>query len=155
MTTNSIFVWYAISCRRFGEIHCLHSQGRRENQSEWLVRTSTNQTFLVAPWWWPEGGCFRVPPKKINKFLPDYTVLYPRCCVFSTKWTEYVIIYRNFGARSSVVGWGTMLQDGSARVRFPMRSLAFYNLPNSSSHTMALGTTQTLTKMITRNLPGG
>jgi hypothetical protein len=29
------------------------------------------------------------------------------------------------GARGSVVGWGTMLQAGRSRVRFPMRSLDF------------------------------
>jgi hypothetical protein len=34
------------------------------------------------------------------------------------------------GARSSVVGWGTMLQSGRLRVRFPMRSLDVFNLPN-------------------------
>jgi hypothetical protein len=28
-------------------------------------------------------------------------------------------------ARGSVVGWGTMLQVGKSRVRFPMRSLDF------------------------------
>jgi hypothetical protein len=31
----------------------------------------------------------------------------------------------------------------------------FFNLPNSSSCTMALGSTQPLTEMSTRNLPGG
>jgi hypothetical protein len=31
----------------------------------------------------------------------------------------------------------------------------FLNLPNPSSRTMALGSTQPLTKMSTRNLPGG
>jgi hypothetical protein len=31
----------------------------------------------------------------------------------------------------------------------------FFNLPNRSSHTMALGSTQPLTEMSTRNLPGG
>jgi hypothetical protein len=31
----------------------------------------------------------------------------------------------------------------------------FFNLPNPSSHTMALGLTQSLTEMSTRNLPGG
>jgi hypothetical protein len=30
----------------------------------------------------------------------------------------------------------------------------FFNLPNPSSHTMALGSTQSLTEMSTRNLPG-
>jgi hypothetical protein len=31
----------------------------------------------------------------------------------------------------------------------------FFNLPNPSSRTMALGSTQTLTEMSTRNIPGG
>jgi hypothetical protein len=31
----------------------------------------------------------------------------------------------------------------------------FFNLPNSSSRTMTLGSTQPLTEMNTRNLPGG
>jgi hypothetical protein len=31
----------------------------------------------------------------------------------------------------------------------------FFNLPNPSSRTMALGSTQLLTKMSTRDLPGG
>jgi hypothetical protein len=34
-------------------------------------------------------------------------------------------IYTFCGPRGSVVGWGTMLQAGRSRVRFPMRSLFF------------------------------
>jgi hypothetical protein len=41
------------------------------------------------------------------------------------------------------------------QVRYPVRSLDFFSLPNPSSHTMALGSTQPLTEMSTRNLPGG
>jgi hypothetical protein len=59
------------------------------------------------------------------------------------------------GARGSVVGWGTTLQAGRSWVRIPMRSLDFFNWPNPSSRTMALGSTQPLTEMSTRNLPGG
>jgi hypothetical protein len=33
--------------------------------------------------------------------------------------------------------------------------IEFFNLPNPSSHTMALGSTQLLTEMSTRNLPAG
>jgi hypothetical protein len=47
-----------------------------------------------------------------------------------------------------------MLQVGRSRVRFPM-SLEFFNSPNPSSRTMALGSTQPLTEMSTRNLPAG
>jgi hypothetical protein len=48
-----------------------------------------------------------------------------------------------------------MLQDGRSRVSFPMRSLNFFNLHNRSGRTMALWSTQPLTEMSTRNLPGG
>jgi hypothetical protein len=47
-----------------------------------------------------------------------------------------------------------MLQAGRSRVRVPMRWI-FFNLPNPSSHTMALGSTQPLTEMSTRKIPGG
>jgi hypothetical protein len=48
-----------------------------------------------------------------------------------------------------------MLQAGRSRIRFPIRSLDFFNLPNPSSRTMALGSIQPLTEMITRILHGG
>jgi hypothetical protein len=49
-----------------------------------------------------------------------------------------------------------MLQAGRSRVRFPMRSSDFFfNLPNPSSRTMALGSTQALTEMSIKNISGG
>jgi hypothetical protein len=47
-----------------------------------------------------------------------------------------------------------MLQAERSPVRVP-DEVDFFNLPNSSSRTMALGSTQPLTEMSTRNLPGG
>jgi hypothetical protein len=47
-----------------------------------------------------------------------------------------------------------MLQSGRSPVRVP-DEVDFFNLPNPSSRTMALGSTQPLTKISTRNLPGG
>jgi hypothetical protein len=55
------------------------------------------------------------------------------------------------GARGSVVGWGTMLQTGRSLVQVPDKVDFF----NPSNGTMALGSTQPLTDMSTRNLPGG
>jgi hypothetical protein len=46
-----------------------------------------------------------------------------------------------------------MLQAGRSRVRVPMRWI-FFSLLNPSSRTIALGSTQPLTEMLTRNLPG-
>jgi hypothetical protein len=60
-----------------------------------------------------------------------------------------------WGARGSVVGWGTMLQARTSPVRLPMRSLDFFNWPNPSSRIMAQESTQLLTEVSTRNLPGG
>jgi hypothetical protein len=48
-----------------------------------------------------------------------------------------------------------MLQAGWSGVRFAMRSLDVFNLLNPSSHSMALGSTQPLAEMSTRNLPNG
>jgi hypothetical protein len=47
-----------------------------------------------------------------------------------------------------------MLQVGRSRVQFKIKSLDFSILHNPSSHTMALESTQPLTEMSTRNLPG-
>jgi hypothetical protein len=58
------------------------------------------------------------------------------------------------GARGSVGGWDTIVQAGRSPVRVP-DEVNFFNLPNLSSCTMALGSTQRLTEMSTRNLPGG
>jgi hypothetical protein len=58
------------------------------------------------------------------------------------------------GARGSVIGWGIMLQAGRSRVRVPMKWI-FFSWPNPSSRIMALGSTQPLTEMSTRDLPGG
>jgi hypothetical protein len=58
------------------------------------------------------------------------------------------------GASGSVIGWGTMLQAGLSRVRFPMKSLDFFNWRNSSSSTMALRSSKPVTEMSTRNLHG-
>jgi hypothetical protein len=48
-----------------------------------------------------------------------------------------------------------MLQTGRWWVRVSMRWIFFFNLPNHSSRTMALGSTQPLTEMNTRNVPEG
>jgi hypothetical protein len=69
--------------------------------------------------------------------------------------TDFKIVgYCNLGARGSVVGWGTMIQAGRSWVRFPMRSLDFSIDLILSSRTTAVGSTQPLTEMSTRNLPG-
>jgi hypothetical protein len=47
-----------------------------------------------------------------------------------------------------------MLQAGRSPVRVP-DEVDVFNLPNPSSRTMALGSTQPLTEMSTKHFPGG
>jgi hypothetical protein len=47
-----------------------------------------------------------------------------------------------------------MLQAGRSPVRVP-DEVGLFNLPNPSSRSIALASTQPLTEMSTRNLPGG
>jgi hypothetical protein len=49
-------------------------------------------------------------------------------------------------------GWGTALQTGSSRIRFPMVSFGFFHWHNPSGRTMTVGSTQPLTEMSTRNI---
>jgi hypothetical protein len=51
------------------------------------------------------------------------------------------------GVCVGAVGWGTALQAGKSRVRFPTVSLEFFYWHNPSSRTMALGLTQPLREM--------
>jgi hypothetical protein len=48
-----------------------------------------------------------------------------------------------------------MLQAGRSWGWIPDEVIGFFSLFNFSSRTMALGSTQPLTEMSTRNLPGG
>jgi hypothetical protein len=64
-------------------------------------------------------------------------------------------MFSNRYARISVVSLGTMPRAGRSRVRVPIKWIFFFNLSNPSSRTVALGSTQPLTEMSTRNLPGG
>jgi hypothetical protein len=54
-------------------------------------------------------------------------------------------------AAGGAVGWGTALQPGRSRGRFPTISLEFF-LDNPYGRTVALGLSRTLTEMSTRNI---
>jgi hypothetical protein len=70
--------------------------------------------------------------------------VFARVCGCMVIWWSYLKAPR---ACSGVVGWGTLLQARKSRFRIPMRSFEFFNWPNLSSRSMALGSTQPLTEM--------
>jgi hypothetical protein len=55
-------------------------------------------------------------------------------------------------ARVSVVDWGTTSRKVADSI--PDEIVGFFNWPNPSSRIMALSSTQSLTEMSIRNLPG-
>jgi hypothetical protein len=59
------------------------------------------------------------------------------------------------GACGNADGWGTILQAKRLQGSIPDEVIGLFNWPNPSSCTTALGLTQSLTEMSTRNLPGG
>jgi hypothetical protein len=71
--------------------------------------------------------------------------------IFIVESIVLVILFKS----GRVVHWGTMLQAGRSRIRFPVRLLNFFNRPNPSSRTIVLESTQLLLEMSSRNLPGG
>jgi hypothetical protein len=71
----------------------------------------------------------------------------------SSEYLQWILVVSGkTGGTHTIVGWGTMLQAGMSWVRFPMRSLDYFNWPNPSSHTTVLGSTQPLTEISTTNL---
>jgi hypothetical protein len=80
-----------------------------------------------------------------------------RLCMLNlwlSKWNS-LLTNHNTSNCGSVVDSGTTLHVRISQVRFTMRSLDFLKLSNPSSRTVALGSTQHLTEMSIRNLPGG
>jgi hypothetical protein len=84
---------------------------------------------------------------------------------FSQKWILFKIFHYSFfvwnlpfivllSTRGSVFGWGTMPQVGRSPFRIP-DEVDFFNLPNISTRTMALGSTQPLTELNTRHILEG
>jgi hypothetical protein len=59
-----------------------------------------------------------------------------------------------FELEARTLGYGTMLKAGRSWVRFPIRSLKFFNWPNTSSRTTALGLTQPLSEISAGNFHG-
>jgi hypothetical protein len=88
-------------------------------------------------------------------FLPSLQVNVPYSTSNKRRQQSSMFFPIIHSCRGSAVGRGTMLQTGRSRDRIPMTSLNFFNWPNPSSRTTALGLTEPLTEMSTRNLPGG
>jgi hypothetical protein len=110
-------------------------------------RTAKAMTQVYQCWW----RIFQV-----IYFFPDSTITCFTCYIHLRPiYWLFLVHNRRWGARGSVLGWDTMLQDGKVADSIPDKVIQFSNSSNPSSSTMAMGWSQPLTEMNTRNLPGG
>jgi hypothetical protein len=86
--------------------------------------------------------------------IGHYTIM-PWSLVFLYHITLFMLHYVTYEARSNVVAWDIMVQNRKPRVRYPMKSLIIFNLPNHCSRTMALGLTQPIRKWVPVIFLGG
>jgi hypothetical protein len=154
--------------RRIGELHNswpglqMELRGQlHAPRGESPVPTGYEAGWAPEPFWtlWRSADCY--PYRVSNPGRPAHTPSLYRLhnYLLIVNYLSYIyalllLLLLLLGARVSVVGSGTMLQAGRSRDRFPMRWI-FFCLRNTSSRTMALGSTQPLTEMSTRNLSGG
>jgi hypothetical protein len=143
-----LFISFIQTELRYAGIRCSHSGG---NEEFYLLGYNAMQSVKIQRRF---GSACRLLS---HSFLPSLIV-------WRWRWRRHALPKRRLsfnglhdviGAHNIIVGWGTMLQAGRSWVLFLMRSLDFFNWPNPSSRSMALGSTQPLTEMSTRNIHVG
>jgi hypothetical protein len=128
--------------------------------SWWTLRnftrhlSSTSRQFLLRR---GEGGtcCSIVNTEfstiRFQNATHRFTVTEVFVILLSTS-VEISVLYLILGACSRAVGWGTALQAGRSRVRFPIVVIGIFHWRNPSGHTMVLDWTQPITGMSARNI---
>jgi hypothetical protein len=114
--------------------------------------------WIIRPWTWGRN----ILPKHLltsnilHGVMFQKTELFMNTGVRTSNPKKLFVIMTRFisGARGSVVDWGTMLQAGRSPVRVP-DEVDIFSLPNLSSRTMTLRSTQPLTEMSNRKFSGG
>jgi hypothetical protein len=121
----------------------------------WSNQNQHPYNIRVTLSWGPRGACRGRPRRTVRRqcgtrhsAAASQHNFNTYCCDPGTSDCKYP----NINHVKSTVFLDTMLQAGRTRLRVPMRWI-FFNWPNPSSRTMALGSTQPLTEMSTRNLP--
>jgi hypothetical protein len=132
--------------RRFGETYRLHYENRRMKKS-WNQHEAGTKHKMEATCSAETSLEFQ---RNAWRYIPEGITHNHRCRTSNPANGNFFTL-QSFNYACSVVGWGTMLQTGRSPVQVPDKM----NFFNPSSRTMALGSTQPLTEMSTRNLPGG
>jgi hypothetical protein len=120
------------------------SEARREDGAYCYV--SSVHWFYLLNHWTPTS---KFIVNMVN-VITTVTNGYYACVGYGGHWISERLL---LGARGTVVGWDTVLQAKGRGFDYRWGN-EFLNLPNPSSRTMALGSTQPLTEMGTRIVPG-
>jgi hypothetical protein len=160
---------------RHSEASCDISYGSTDEQWHRLQRSEV-EWILGRNWNWVVSirgeGLFVYPKSRVQRLRPFLSpvnfVKFPptlsflvcqRQCVLSAyiyvRIVYLITLPATQGSRGSVVGWGTVLQAGRSRVRFPMSSLDFLIDVIHLAVLWPWGRISLVTEMSTRNSLGG
>jgi hypothetical protein len=103
--------------------------------------------------WSPIVSSTPIAPKWVLSFRYSYQIFVCKACFPHARYISCPSCVPWYDHLNNIWPsvWGSMLQTGRSRDRVTMRWI-FSNLPNISGRTVALGSTQPLTEMSTRNL---
>jgi hypothetical protein len=115
--------------------------------NQFCMQVAIASEYLHLQGWkqhFPSKLCY--PPTRLQTITHKATTCTSKCSSLNTMpLIRNMFIHQQL---SSVIryclrryrsGWGIMLQGGRSPFQFPMRSMNFFNLPNSSSRTIAFG----------------
>jgi hypothetical protein len=176
---NAVF-WDVSPCRscvnrRFSGNYRLHLQVRRIRERGISVRMWLQIYFianrlpisLCLPIWWPQVSMRLGSPAILDTIFLSFPVSSSKRCESSQVPSCYYVLilqsillkFMKFNPAAIKLWLYRNLFGHYATSRKVAGSspdeVYFFNLPNPSSRTMALGSTHPLTEMSTRNLPGG
>jgi branched-subunit amino acid transport protein len=126
-------------------------------------------TFTITPGWHNRPGVAsrsRIKKKKkdlttqwLNTWLAFVPVLYILWFIFQRyQYIDYMLVFSDVRMINESTRYPSWLRHYATSRKvagsIPDEVTEFFNWPNPSSGTMALGSTQPITEMITRSLPG-
>jgi hypothetical protein len=116
-----------------------------EEPNDWEVIFVENIVIIYAQpsqWMWRMNTFKQLELFCVKRFLRTLEMTQVLTCTNILKFSQTLSKTTKITAQASGTVVGTTLQAERRRVRFPIKSLIFFHWPNTSSRTMALGSTQ-------------